>query len=239
MSHEQTFDTEPQPEPWLEEEPTELPRRPRTRLLGAGGSPLVLTLLAVLLIACGFIAGALVEKGQSSSTSSSSSARLAGLASRFAALRAGASGGSSSAAGTGSTEASSGGVPGGLARAGAGATVGEVAYISGHTLYVNDTEGNTVKVIASPTSAITKTVKSSVAAIHPGETVLVTGSTAGDGAVAAQSIRVGSLGGAGLGAGLFGSGGGRAAHTGGSNGGGGGGGNSSSSSEPALFGNGG
>ena len=42
----------------------ELPPRPRRRLLGAGGNPVVLVLLGVLLIACGFIGGVLVEKGQ-------------------------------------------------------------------------------------------------------------------------------------------------------------------------------
>ncbi len=43
----------------------ELARRPRRRLLGTGGNPIPLALLGVLLIACGFIGGVLVEKGQS------------------------------------------------------------------------------------------------------------------------------------------------------------------------------
>lgn len=47
-----------------------LPPRPRRRLLGAGGSPIPLALLGVLLIACGFIAGVLVEKGQTASGAS-------------------------------------------------------------------------------------------------------------------------------------------------------------------------
>ena len=68
----------------------ELPRRPRRRLLGVGGNPLALALIGVLLTACGFIGGVLIEKGQSSSTSSGSGA-AGGLASRFAALRSGAS----------------------------------------------------------------------------------------------------------------------------------------------------
>ena len=77
--------TEPAYEPVAEEEwpdeSEELPRRPRRRLL----TPVPLALLAALLIACGFIAGVLVEKGQTSSSSSSGSA--ASLASRFAAQR--------------------------------------------------------------------------------------------------------------------------------------------------------
>ena len=74
-------------EEWLDEPPeSELPPRPRRRLL----TPVPLALMGVLAIACGFIGGVLVEKGQSSSSSSGGGA--SGLASRFAALRAGASG---------------------------------------------------------------------------------------------------------------------------------------------------
>ena len=53
-----------QEDDWLDE-PLELPRRPRRRLL----TPVPLTLLGVLLIAGGFIGGVLVEKGQTSSSS--------------------------------------------------------------------------------------------------------------------------------------------------------------------------
>ncbi|MGA9285822.1 MAG: hypothetical protein WBV85_10310, partial [Solirubrobacteraceae bacterium] len=72
MSTEQA--TVEQHEQWLEEsaEP-ELPRRPRRRLL----TPIPLALTGVLLIACGFIGGVLVEKGQSSSSSSSGAAGFA------------------------------------------------------------------------------------------------------------------------------------------------------------------
>src|SRR5271167_4976261 len=68
---------------WMEE-PLELPRRPRRRLL----SPIPLALFGVLITACGFIGGVLVEKGQASSSTSAGAA--SGLASRFAALRGGA-----------------------------------------------------------------------------------------------------------------------------------------------------
>jgi hypothetical protein len=201
-------------------EPVEdLPRRPRRRLLGvggngAGGSPIFLTLLGVLLIACGFIGGVLVEKGQSTSSSSAGTAGT-GLASRFAALRGGGIGGGSGG-GAGTT----------------GATAGQVAYVSGSTLYVSTTEGNTVKVTTSPASTITKTVKAEVKGIHPGETVLVTGTAGKNGAISAESIRAGAgtAGGGGLGA-LFG---GSAAGTAG-----GGTGGSSTGGEPALFGKGG
>jgi hypothetical protein len=222
---------------WFDE-PSELPRRPRRRLL----TPIPIALAAVLAIACGFIGGVLVEKGQSSSTAAGGAA---GIASQFASLRSGAgrsgaaAGGGASAAGgsTGSGEASGGRAGGaGGARAGAGATAGQVAYISGDTLYVTTTEGNTVKVKTSPASTVTKTVKTSVKGIHPGETVLITGASGANGAITAESIRVGATGasgGGGLG-GLFGgSTSGAKTSTGGATSGRSGGG------EPALFGNGG
>ncbi|HEY4812656.1 MAG TPA: hypothetical protein VIH71_16535, partial [Solirubrobacteraceae bacterium] len=85
MPHEQDDD-------WLQEEP-ELPPRPRRRVFGTGANPVALALLGVLLIACGFIGGVLVEKGESSSGDTGGSA--SSLASRFATLR---GAGSSSAA---------------------------------------------------------------------------------------------------------------------------------------------
>ena len=48
---------------WAQEPLEELPPRPRRRLLGTGGNPF-LGLLGVLLIACGFIGGVLVERGK-------------------------------------------------------------------------------------------------------------------------------------------------------------------------------
>ncbi len=216
---------------WLEE-PEQLPRRPRRRLL----SPAPVALLAVLLIACGFIAGVLVEKGQSSSSSSSSGAAGAssGLAARFAALRAGATG----SGGAASTSAAGGAAASGFGGAGfggaGGATVGQVAYSSNGTLYITNTSGNTVKVKTSPATTVSKTVTSSVKAIHPGETVTVTGSAGANGAVSAESIRVGAGGAGGL-AGLFG---GSAGGTSTATGAGGGTGGAKQASEPALFGSG-
>ena len=199
---------------WAEEPFEELPPRPRRRLLGTGGNPIFLALLGVLLIAFGFIGGALVEKGRALSSFGSGAA---GLASRFAALRetAGASttSGASGAATGGAPDGAAAGPGGfaghfgGLGGAG-GATIGEVSYISGSSLYVTNVEGNTVKITTSPASTITKTVKSDVHGIHPGETVVVRGSKGANGAVTAESISVSASGltSGGLGA-LFGGGG--------------------------------
>ncbi|HEV3046322.1 MAG TPA: hypothetical protein VGY13_03080 [Solirubrobacteraceae bacterium] len=215
----------PDRDQWFEET-EELPHRPRRRLLGAmaGGNPLALALLAVLLIACGFIGGVLVEKGEGSSTGSSA-AGASGLAARFRALR-------GAGAGTGSTGSGSTGGSSSLGAAGfTRPTAGTVAYLDGSTLYVTNAEGNTVKVSTSAATSVTKTVKSSVGAVHPGETVTVVGSTGASGSVSAESISVGASGAGGALAALFGGGRGGGASSGGAK--------SSGGSEPELFGKGG
>ncbi len=217
----------------------ELPPRPRHRLLGAGGSPVAVALVGVLLCACGFIGGVLVEKGQTQTTGNASSG--GGLASRLASLRAGSgSTGTGSASRSGGLAALLGGSgarsgPGAGTGAGGGAgapTVGQVAYVHGNTLYVTNPEGNTIKVTASAGSAVSRTVKASVAAIHPGETVIVTGSAGSSGTIHAQSIRASEAGASGgLGAiSLFGGGGATTRSESGSSGGGRG------AEGPVLFG---
>ncbi|MGD0455253.1 MAG: hypothetical protein ABSB69_16830 [Solirubrobacteraceae bacterium] len=168
---------------WLEEpDELELPARPRRRLL----TPIPLALLGVLLIAGGFIAGVQVQKGQTSTASTGGAS--ASLASRFAAL-----GGGTSGTGKTPTGAAAGGFPG--AGTGAGRpTSGTVAYLDGNTLYVTNSEGNTVKVKTSPSTSVTKTVKTKLKGIYPGETVTVTGAIGSNGTVSAESISVGSSG---------------------------------------------
>jgi hypothetical protein len=218
MPDQETIVQETAAEEW-DQPLEELPPRPRRRLFGAGVSPVPLALLAVFLIACGFIGGVLVQKGQEGS--SSSGGATGGFASRLAGLRTGAR----SAGATGGTGASTAGATGAFGAARGNATTGKVTFIQGKTLYVETTEGTTVKVQTSAASAVTKTVKGTVHSIKPGETVVVTGSKASSGAVQAESIRVGSTGATGL----FG---GAATTTGSTTTG-------KSSSEPQLFGPGG
>jgi hypothetical protein len=208
-SHE-PYQAEEERDGWFDE-PDELPRRPRGRLL----TPLPVELLCVLLTAGGFIGGVEVEKGQEGSAGSSGSGG-SGLAGRFAALRSAAG---KSATGAGSA---SGAGPG-------GATTGQVAFVQGSTLYVTDSSGNTVKVKTSGASTVTKTVSGSVHSIRPGEQVVISGTTASSGTVTAESIRVGGGAAGGL-AGLFG--GGAGSSTGSSTS------TSTSSGGPALFGGG-
>jgi hypothetical protein len=208
---------EPTEDEWLDEsdEPDELPPRPRRRLL----KPVPLALLGVLLIAGGFIGGVYVQKGEEGASGSSAGAG-ASLASRFAALRGGG--------GSGTGAAAAGRAAGGLPGAGAGGarpTTGTVAYLAGSTLYVTNSEGNTVKVNTSKATSVTTTITTKLKGIHPGETVTVTGATGSSGAVTAESISVGASSG-GL-ATLFGASG--KTSTGAGAGGGG---------APALFGSG-
>jgi hypothetical protein len=192
LEYEPDVDYEPaeQENEWLDDE-SELPRRPRRRLL----TPIPLALLAALLIACGFIGGVLVQKGQGGTASPSGSAS-GGFPSGLAALRgavpgAGAAGGTSSAGGSGAKGGASA-FPGTGGASSGGVTTGEVAYARGNTLYVTDSQGNTVKVSAAAGSKVTKTVSTKANSIHPGATVVVLGSKAKDGSISASSISVSS-----------------------------------------------
>jgi hypothetical protein len=165
------------------DEPEEMPRRPRRRLL----APIPVALLAVLLLAGGFFAGVQVEKSQSSS---SSTGAPSGLPAGLAALQRGSSKAQGNASSAGGSAAS--GLPSGFpGAAGAGGiTTGEVSYVRGNTLYVTNGEGTTVKVHSAAGASVTKTVTTSAHKIHPGETVVVRGTTAKNGAVSASSISV-------------------------------------------------
>jgi hypothetical protein len=184
----------------------ELPPRPRTRLL----TPATVGLMLVLFAAAGFAGGVLVEKGQTGSSPS-----LASAASRFAG--AGATGATGALGGGASRFAS-------LFGGGAGSrgTVGTVANVNGSKLYVTTTAGNTVEVLTTHASKVTKSQSVGAHAIHPGDSVVVTGITNSNGTVTASAISDSGSGGSaggGLGA-LFGGGGGSASGTSGATSGG-------------------
>jgi hypothetical protein len=147
----------------------ELPPRPRRKLL----TPVTVLLLLILFAAAGFVGGVLVQKGQGSSTSLAGG----GFASRFGA--AGATGASGAASGFRSL------FGGG---AGGGATIGTVSSIDGSTLYVTETSGNTVAVVTTPESKITKNESVSAKGIHPGDSVVVEGIAGSKGTITASSV---------------------------------------------------
>lgn len=162
-------------EQWYEEDTT--PRRPRRRLL----SPVPLALFGVILAGCGFILGVHAEKG----SGSAASAGAGGFPSRSS---------TSGAASTAGKTSGPSGPPGSSGSTGSSkATSGTLAFLSGSTLYVTNSSGNTVKVLTSSTTSVSKTVKVKASAIRPGEQLTISGATGTGGAVTAQSITVGSL----------------------------------------------
>ena len=153
----------------------ELPPRPRRKLL----TPWTVLLTVVLFAACGFIGGVLVQKGQQSGGGTTG---LGGLASRFAAAAGGGGAtGASGASGAAGFASRFGGLFG-------GGTAGTVSSISGNTLYITETSGNTVAVETTPESKITKSESVKGSAIHPGDSIVVEGVTGSTGAVVASSV---------------------------------------------------
>jgi hypothetical protein len=131
-------------------------------------TPLTGGLLALAITAVGFVGGVLVEKGQ---TGSSGGGALPGGLS------------------------SAGGGPAGLAAAqSAGTTFGTVANVSGRTLYVTDAQGNTVKVLTTKGSTVTRSANSKIGDIHPGDSVVIQGQQRRSGTVKAQSVRATAAG---------------------------------------------
>jgi hypothetical protein len=63
-----------------------------------------------------------------------------------------------------------------------------VTTIEGSTLYVTTSSGSLVKVILGKSTTYTRDAKSTVSAIQPGDTVVVQGTTAKNGTVAATSV---------------------------------------------------
>jgi hypothetical protein len=199
--------------------PTEaaLPPRRRRRLV----TPASAVLAAVLIAALGFVGGVEVQKGQADDGGSGTSGAAP------AALGAGGAGAAGAAGATGAR--------GGLAgRGGAqgNATIGSVANKRGSTLYVKDSDGNTVRVKTTSHSKINRTATASAGAIHPGDTVIVQGTKSSSGTITATQINAtsasatsglaGLFGGGGFGGGGFGGRGGGAGAAGGGGAGAGG-----------------
>jgi hypothetical protein len=174
---------------WLKED-QQLPRRPRRRLM----APIPVALLAVLLIAGGFIAGVEVEKGQANPTGGRSAAGAGAFASRAGGAATGRAGAGRTSGSTSGGSAAAGGTAGGsgFVGAGGGVTAGEVSYLQGSTLYVENPQGDTIKVNTSAASKITKTVATKVSSIHPGETVVVLGEPGSNGSISATSVNMGA-----------------------------------------------
>jgi hypothetical protein len=189
------------------------PRRRR------GIAPLTAILGVALVAVVAFFGGIEAQKheGGSSTASGTGAGRLAALAAAGGTggagaatggfgRRAGATGGGGGfgGGGAGAGGGGFGGGGGGGGRQGAGGggfggfgggagggfTSGTVKLIKGTSLYVTSTDGNTVKVAVSAGSAVTRTESTTIAGIHPGDTVLAVGTAGKNGIVSATSVRV-------------------------------------------------
>ncbi|HVP02678.1 MAG TPA: hypothetical protein VMT10_08920 [Solirubrobacteraceae bacterium] len=160
----------------------ELPPRPRRRIV----TPVTAGLAAVLLVAVGFIGGVQVQKNQGGSSGA------AGGFPRATQAAAGRTGTTGAAGGPGAGGTSSGSI-----------TFGTVANKDGETLYVTNSEGTTVKVRLAESGKVTRNATSSMAAVHPGDTVVVQGAASSSGTVEATSVAATASG---VRSGLFGGG---------------------------------
>ena len=159
------------------------------------GVPRATAILGVgLLAAATFLAGIEAQKQWGGSSTS------AGLGARAAGFGAGAGAGTGTATGTGTSGANGGaqgapGAGGGFSgRGGGGLTTGTVKLVQGSTIYVTTTSGNVVKVSVPASTAITKSVTTKLAGVHPGDTVTAIGTTSSDGVVKATTVRLGDTG---------------------------------------------
>jgi hypothetical protein len=134
--------------------------RARRRLL----TPLPLALLGVLVLAAGFIGGVLAQKhwGGSNSTGGFPGAGAFAAAARQA----------GQAPDTGATSQG---------------TSGEVSSKKGDVIYVTTSDGTTVKVKLGD-ATVTRTAEVGANQIHPGDNVVVQGSTQASGTVKATSV---------------------------------------------------
>lgn len=161
-------------EPWTEPDDNEFAAfgRKRGRFFNAKSALLV----AVILGLAGFYAGVRVEKGHvTASTGPTGSGLTAASASR------------GTGTGAGSRPAFGSGGAGGFGGAGGG-TTGTVTSVSGKTIYVKESSGDTVAVKLLPTTTVTKSESVGRGSVHPGDAVAITGSTANSGTVKATAV---------------------------------------------------
>jgi hypothetical protein len=157
-----------------------LAERPRNGRLPTSTAVLV----AIVLLAVGFLGGLLV--GRSTASGNQTSAARGGFPGGF--------------------PTPSGGVPGGAggtSGAGGGIASGTVTRVDGDTLYVKTADGKTVKVVVSSDTTISVSKEGTLADISKGSTVFVRG-TSSNGALSATTImegdfQLGFLGGPGFG----------------------------------------
>ena len=154
----------------------------RERLLGTSSY----LLLGALLVVGGFVGGAKWKSGHgSSSTSATGNGNAAAAAAAFA----GRGGNAEAGFPTGGRNATGGAAPTGGA---AGATIGQIKLVDGPNVYVQDAQGNVVKVATGADTTIQVSKTGTVADLKAGDTVVVQGAAGADGTIAATNIASGT-----------------------------------------------
>lgn len=151
-------------------------RPPRARL-----PKVTLALGAAVLVAAGFIGGALAQKHLGSSSNAG-----AGRASAFASAFAGARGGGAGGAGRGF-----GGGAGGFGGGGSSIT-GSVTVVSGDTLYITASNGTVYTVKTSGSTSVSISSSGSLSQLKPGQQVTIAGTQGSGGTVDATTITAGN-----------------------------------------------
>lgn len=153
-------------------------------------------LIGALILAVGFVGGAVVGKQSGGSSGGSSGGAMPDFsASGGFPGRAGESGDSESTDGSAS---SSGGMPAGGPGGFGGMTVGEITSVGNGTLVLTDQSGNEITVTVGDDTSITKQAEITLSDLAVGTSVVVRGETGDDGNVTAQSISEGGFGGMGM-----------------------------------------
>jgi hypothetical protein len=144
-------------------------------------TPVTRVLLALVVIAGTFLLGAVVARSQYKPSSAS------GAESLIAQIRAATGGATGASGASGATGGS--GAPAGLFGGAGGGTFGTVKLVDGANVYVEDMQGNVIKITTKPTTTVSVTKDGTVSDLAPGSTVIVQGKQSADGAsVAATSI---------------------------------------------------
>ena len=151
--------------------------QPRKRL----GKPTI-ALVALVLLAGGFLIGVAVQKSRPTSTTAT---RGAGGRGNFAALAAagGFGGGAPNATSTGAAGSTGSGAS---TTSDTPVVIGTIASVGGDSIVVKNFAGKSITVKLTDSTSVTKTVPTS--ALKSGQTVSVVGSTGSDGKVTATKV---------------------------------------------------
>lgn len=149
--------------PETAEESKARPRRPKRKL----NTPVNLVLAGVLIAVVAFWLGGRGGDGSSTAATGIPEGLPSGMSEGGFP---GAAGAAASAGGTGDS------------------TTGEITSLSGSTLYVSTSDGNTVKVKVKEGATVSRNAETAARQLHPGDSVVVTGKADKAGVVRADSV---------------------------------------------------